>query len=368
MIGSVLVILIIFLFLRSPRSTLIVATSIPISVVGTFALLYFAGMTLNTMTFGGLALGVGMVVDAAIVVLENSYRHMEHHGKDRLTASIDGSEEVWSAILASILTHIAVFVPLLFLTGVSSVMFRQLSVVVCFSLAMSLFVAVTLVPVLCSKLLKLPPPMDQRKGVFGQVVRLQRAGARAHGRRLPPAAAQVAESSSDRRRPRRGLGRRRGGDLPDAADRVHDADRRGTGQRERGAGAGNPDRNHRSGAATDRGLARSARARSDDDHRPGRRWRRQFPGRRRRRRRESRQHQHHVDAEGRADAVERADRPGSAAPASRHSRRGRPREPGGRQSGPHSPALGRRQQRRRPALAGDSRRRSRRVEETRPDP
>ena len=126
-------------------------------------------MTLNTMTFGGLALGVGMVVDAAIVVLENSYRHMEHHGKDRLTASIEGSEEVWSAILASILTHIAVFVPLLFLTGVSSVMFRQLSVVVCFSLAMSLFVAVTLVPVLCSKLLKLPPPMDQRKGIFGRL-------------------------------------------------------------------------------------------------------------------------------------------------------------------------------------------------------
>jgi HAE1 family hydrophobic/amphiphilic exporter-1 len=169
MIGSVLVILIIFLFLRSPRSTLIVATSIPISVVGTFALLYFSGMTLNTMTFGGLALGVGMIVDAAIVVLENSYRHMEHHGKDRLTAAIDGSEEVWSAILASILTHIAVFVPLLFLTGISSVMFRQLSFVVVFSLAMSLFVAVTLVPVLCSKLLVLPPPADQRKGFIGHL-------------------------------------------------------------------------------------------------------------------------------------------------------------------------------------------------------
>jgi HAE1 family hydrophobic/amphiphilic exporter-1 len=169
MIGSILVVLIIFLFLRSPRSTLIVCTAIPISVVGTFALLYFTGMTLNTMTFGGLALGVGMIVDAAIVVLENSYRHMEHHGKDRMTAAIEGSEEVWSAILASILTHIAVFVPLLFLTGVSSVMFRQLSFVVVFSLAMSLFVAVTLVPVLCSRLLKLPPPADQRKGVLGRM-------------------------------------------------------------------------------------------------------------------------------------------------------------------------------------------------------
>ena len=169
LIGSFLVVLIIFLFLRNFRSTLIVCTSIPISVVGTFALLYFSGMTLNTMTFGGLALGVGMIVDAAIVVLENSFRHMEEHGKDRLTASIDGAEEVWSAILASILTHIAVFVPLLFLEGISSVMFRQLSVVVVFSLLMSLFVAVTLVPVLCSKLLVLPPPRDQRKGIGGML-------------------------------------------------------------------------------------------------------------------------------------------------------------------------------------------------------
>ncbi|MEQ1728929.1 MAG: efflux RND transporter permease subunit, partial [Vicinamibacterales bacterium] len=165
MLGSVLVILIIFLFLRNFRSTLIVATSIPISVIGTFALLYFGGLTLNTMTFGGLALGVGMIVDAAIVVLENSFRHMEHYGKDRMQASIDGSEEVWSAILASILTHIAVFVPLLFLEGVSSIMFRQLSVVVVFSLLMSLFVAVTLVPVLCSRLLVLPPPPDKRTAV-----------------------------------------------------------------------------------------------------------------------------------------------------------------------------------------------------------
>src|SRR4029079_13146274 len=110
---------------------------------------------------------VGMIVDAAIVVLENSFRHMEHHGKDRMTASIDGSEEFGSAILASILPHIAVFVPLLFLEGVSSILFRQLSIVVCFSLAMSLFVAVTLVPVLCSRCLVLPLPREQRKGLGG---------------------------------------------------------------------------------------------------------------------------------------------------------------------------------------------------------
>jgi hydrophobic/amphiphilic exporter-1 (mainly G- bacteria), HAE1 family len=123
LVGGVLVVLIIFAFLRDFRSTLIVSTSIPVSVIGTFALLYFGGFTLNTMTFGGLALGIGMIVDAAIVVLENTHRHL-HMGKDRLTAAIDGSEEVWSAILASTLTHIAVFVPLLFLTGVSSILFK----------------------------------------------------------------------------------------------------------------------------------------------------------------------------------------------------------------------------------------------------
>ena len=167
LVGAGLVTLIIFLFLRSFRSTLIVCTSIPISVVGTFALLYFAGYTLNIMTFGGLALGIGMVVDAAIVVLENAYRHMEH-GKDRATAAVEGSEEVWGAIVASILTHIAVFVPLLFLTGISSILFKQLSVVVIFSLLMSLLVAVTLVPVLCAYLLKLPAPVEERKGLAGR--------------------------------------------------------------------------------------------------------------------------------------------------------------------------------------------------------
>ena len=120
------------------------------------------------MTFGGLALGIGTIVDAAIVVLENTHRHL-HMGKDRMTAAIDGSEEVWSAILASTLTHIAVFIPLLFLTGISSVLFRQLSYVVIFSLAMSLFVAVTIVPVLCSRWLHTPDEEAARKGPLGRL-------------------------------------------------------------------------------------------------------------------------------------------------------------------------------------------------------
>jgi len=170
LIGGILVVLIIFAFLRDWRSTLIVSTSIPVSVIGTFALLYFGGYTLNTMTFGGLALGIGMIVDAAIVVLENTHRHLQM-GKDRMTAAIDGSEEVWSAILASTLTHIAVFIPLLFLSGTASILFGQLSIVVIFSLAMSLFVAVTIVPVLCSRWLHTPEEEAAATGLMASLFR-----------------------------------------------------------------------------------------------------------------------------------------------------------------------------------------------------
>jgi HAE1 family hydrophobic/amphiphilic exporter-1 len=170
LLGGILVVLIIFAFLRDFRSTLIVSTSIPVSVIGTFALLYFGGFTLNTMTFGGLALGIGMIVDAAIVVLENTHRHL-HMGKDRITAAIDGSEEVWTAILTATLTHIAVFIPLLFLSGFSSILFGQLSFVVMFSLAMSLFVAVTIVPVLCSRWLHTPDEEASRTGFIGRLFR-----------------------------------------------------------------------------------------------------------------------------------------------------------------------------------------------------
>jgi HAE1 family hydrophobic/amphiphilic exporter-1 len=127
------------------------------------------------MTFGGLALGVGMIVDASIVVLENTFRHMEM-GKPRMQAAIEGSEEVWSAILASTLTHVAVFVPLLFLSGVSSVLFTQLSIVVIFSLSMALFVSVTVVPVLCSRVLRLPVPVERRRGLTGAVMTASERG------------------------------------------------------------------------------------------------------------------------------------------------------------------------------------------------
>ena len=173
--GSVLVVVIIFTFLRNWRSTLIICISIPISIIGTFALLYFGGYTLNTLTFGGVALGVGMIVDASIVVLENAQRHMEM-GKDRVTAAIEGSEEIWSAILASTLTNFAVFVPLFFLTGVASIMFGQLAMVVIFSISMSLFVAVTVVPVLCSQLLRAPKPAAEHTGLLGRFFNASQRG------------------------------------------------------------------------------------------------------------------------------------------------------------------------------------------------
>ncbi len=199
--------LIIFLFLRDFRSTLIVCTSIPVSVIGTFALLYFGGFTLNTMTFGGLALGIGMIVDAAIVVLENTHRHL-HMGKDRMTAAIDGSEEVWSAILASTLTHIAVFLPLLFLSGTASIMFTQLSVVVMFSLIMSLFVAVTIVPVLCSRWLKTPDEEAAATGIMARFYRVSERFLDADGRRLPEGHPRRPAASPHGDRQRRGAGRR----------------------------------------------------------------------------------------------------------------------------------------------------------------
>ena len=227
MLGSILVILVIFLFLRDFRSTLIVCTSIPISVIGTFALLYFAGFTLNTMTFGGLALGIGMIVDAAIVVLENTYRHMEM-GKAHEQAAIDGSEEVWSAIVASTLTHIAVFIPLLFLTGVSSILFTQLSIVVIFSLSMSLFVAVTLVPVLCAKLAAAAEKgRPSGRGLSGRLFAWSERALEGMDDGYGRLRAPFADASADGPRHRGGAVRRRAAHPADDRLRADAADRRG---------------------------------------------------------------------------------------------------------------------------------------------
>lgn len=150
--GGLLAVLILFIFLCDVRSTLIIALSIPLSIVATFVLIYFCGYTINIMTLGGLALGVGMLVDNSIVVLENSFR-LNRTGLPRKQAAEQGATEVTGALIASTLTTVAVFLPLIFTKGMAGVMFRQLAVVIGFSLLCSLVAALTLVPMLSGLLL-----------------------------------------------------------------------------------------------------------------------------------------------------------------------------------------------------------------------
>ncbi|MFW6159173.1 MAG: efflux RND transporter permease subunit, partial [Planctomycetota bacterium] len=160
--GGLLAVMVLLFFLRNFRSTAIIATAIPVSIMAAFGLMYFAGFTLNLMTLGGLALGIGMLVDNSIVVLENIYR-LREEGQDRLEAAVNGSEEVTAAVVASALTTVAVFLPLIFVRGMAGVMFRQLACVIAFSLLCSLAVALTLVPMLAGRLLH-PPSLEATNG------------------------------------------------------------------------------------------------------------------------------------------------------------------------------------------------------------
>ncbi len=166
MLGAFLAVAVLMFFLRSFASTLIIGTAIPLAVISTFALMYFNGFTLNTISFGGLALGVGMLVDNSIVVLENIYRHREE-GRSRREAASKGSKEVAMAITASTLTTVAVFVPVLFISGMSGQQFQQLAWVVSFALLCSLVAALTIVPTLCARLLPRPGNGVQKKGLVG---------------------------------------------------------------------------------------------------------------------------------------------------------------------------------------------------------
>ncbi len=147
-IGGLLAVFVLLIFLRNIRATLVVTTAIPVAIISTFAMMYFGNLTLNLMTLGGLALGVGMMVDNSIVVLENILRrHQELHESPK-EAAINGAREVAGAIVASTCTTLAIFVPMLFAQEISGLLFRQLTYVVAFSLLCSLFVALTLVPML----------------------------------------------------------------------------------------------------------------------------------------------------------------------------------------------------------------------------
>ena len=167
--GGLLAILALLLFLRNIRSTMIVAASIPITIIGTFLLMYANGFTLNTMSFGALALGVGMIVDNAIVIIENVFRHREN-GLSHAEAAVSGTTEVAAPLIASTLTSVAVFVPLVFLGGMTGIMFQQLAYIVGFSQLFSLLIGLTLVPVLCSKYLRVRPPDAKRHAVMAKIV------------------------------------------------------------------------------------------------------------------------------------------------------------------------------------------------------
>jgi HAE1 family hydrophobic/amphiphilic exporter-1 len=152
--GGGLAILVLLFFLRNIRSTLVISLAIPISIIATFALIYFGGFTLNLMTLGGLALGVGMMVDSSIVVLENIFRRRDETGEEQSQAAVEGAREVGTAILASTLTTLVIFLPMVFVRGVSGILFKELAYVIIFSLVCSLLVSLSLVPMLASRLLK----------------------------------------------------------------------------------------------------------------------------------------------------------------------------------------------------------------------
>lgn len=150
--GVFITFFVLLVFLRSWRSSLIVASAIPASVIGTFLIMHVAGMTLNMISMAGLALSIGMLVDNAIVVLENIFR-LREEGHGAWNAAIEGAGGVSMAVTASTLTTVAVFLPVLFVPGIAGVLFRDMAVTICFSLTVSLLLALTLVPLACSRML-----------------------------------------------------------------------------------------------------------------------------------------------------------------------------------------------------------------------
>ncbi len=152
-IGGVLAALVLMLFLRSPRATLIVSLSIPVSIVATFVVMAATGRTLNVISLAGIAFAVGMIVDAAIVVLENIFR-LREQGYSKRDAAYHGASQVWGAILVSALTTVLVFVPILIMQLEAGQLFRDIAVAISVSVLLSLVVAVTVIPALASRMLR----------------------------------------------------------------------------------------------------------------------------------------------------------------------------------------------------------------------
>ena len=152
LVGGVLAVLVLLLYLRSASSTLVISVAIPISIIGAFLMLYWFGRTLNVVSLAGLAFSVGMVVDNSIVVLENIYRHRQL-GKSGSQAAYDGAREVWGAVLASTLTTIAVFLPVVFMQEEVGQLFGDIAIAVTCAVGLSLIVAMTVIPSMSARIL-----------------------------------------------------------------------------------------------------------------------------------------------------------------------------------------------------------------------
>ncbi len=172
--GAILAIVVMILFLKSFRSTLAIGVAIPIVALSGFILLNVFGRTLNIISLAGMAFAVGMVVDNAIVVLENIYRHLQM-GKKRMAAAFDGTVEVWGAVLASTLTTLAVFIPIMFIQEEAGQLFKDIAIAISCSVAVSLLVSVTVIPTLAARFLGVGS-LEVKKG-FGPWVAVNISGA-----------------------------------------------------------------------------------------------------------------------------------------------------------------------------------------------
>jgi multidrug efflux pump len=156
LLAGVLVVIIIFVFLRNFRATIIPGLAIPASIVATFAIMNLLGFSINNLTLLALTLAIGIVVDDAIIVLENAYRHQEELGEDPKTAAINGTREIAFAVIATTISLVAVFTPLAFLKGATGRLFNEFGIAVAGSVVISGFVALTLTPMLCAQILRVP--------------------------------------------------------------------------------------------------------------------------------------------------------------------------------------------------------------------
>src|SRR5689334_13670362 len=166
--GGIMAVLVVFVFMRDWRSTAITALALPTSVIATFFFMYLAGFTINMMTLMALSLVIGILIDDAVVVRENIFRHMEH-GEDAMTAARRGTAEIGLAVMATTFTILAVFLPVGFMTGIVGQFFKSFALTIAFAVAMSLLVAFTLDPMLSSRFVRFIPPEERTRTRTGRL-------------------------------------------------------------------------------------------------------------------------------------------------------------------------------------------------------